>query len=63
MLIAVGKYPSACVELVDELWVTIGFATKDAGQRRFWLCTKVFFNISFVEIFQKLFNFSFRTSF
>jgi hypothetical protein len=46
----VGKWPEACVEIVDELWVTQLIQAKYAGQMRFCLCIKVFFNISFVEI-------------
>ena len=53
---AVGNYPSACAEDVDELWVTQVFSFKYAGERRFCLCIKVFFNISIVEIFQGLFS-------
>jgi hypothetical protein len=34
------------------LWVTIGLVAKYAGQRRFRMCTKVFSNISFAEIFK-----------
>ena len=51
-----GNYPSACVEGVDELWVTGESSFKYAGEKRFRLCIKVFSDISIVEIFQRLFN-------
>ena len=51
-----GKWPIPCVEIVDGLWVTPLLPAKYAGQMRFWLCIKVFFNISIVEIFQRSFS-------
>jgi hypothetical protein len=53
---AVGNQPFACVEDVDELWVTQVFSLEYAGEKRFRLCIKVFSNISIVEIFQRLFS-------
>jgi hypothetical protein len=53
---AVGNYPSACAEDVDELWVTHVFSFKYAGEKRLRLCIKVFSNISIVEISRRLFT-------
>lgn len=45
-----GKWALVCVEIVDGLWVTRLLPTKYAGQMGFWLCIKVFSNISIIEI-------------
>ena len=45
-----GKWSLACVEIVDGMWVTRLLPAEYAGQMGFWLCIKVFSNISFVEI-------------